>query len=118
MVFIRMRTLCRLAPALLISLSLAGCGGGGSTGGPGTGSLRVEHAPDSPGVVSHITVADQADARTFEFDVTLAPGDDFTVRELLSGVYDLTVEWDDGHINEYMDITVTEGNTTEREVSR
>jgi hypothetical protein len=95
-----------------------GCGNTSSAGGPGNGALRVEHSPASFGVVDRIVVREHFGFRTFEFDVTLLPGDSHTVTELLSGFYDVDIRWEGGHEDTYPNVFVSQNHTTELTVSR
>lgn len=117
-----MPTARHLLPILLFTataLVLSACGGGSaSTGGPGNGAIEVQHRADSPGIVDRFVIREQFGPRTFEVDSDLAPGESFTVTELLPGPHDVDVEWTDGGMTTYMDVVVQAGQTTEVVVGR
>ena len=112
-----MRTLSFLA--LAAALFFPACGGGSSsTGGPGNGSLKVSHRADSPGIVDRFTVREQFGARSFEVNNDLAPGESYTLTELLPGPHAVDVEFTDGAMKTYADNFVQTGQETEVVVGR
>jgi hypothetical protein len=108
----------RLALVLLLAAvctSLVGCGGG--TVLVTRAQLQVENAWFSFQPFVAIEAQEVFGPGMFFYDVLVFPGSSAVV-DLPPGTYDVTIYWDDGGLETYLDVDVYSGTTTYLRVSR